>query len=146
MTEKEAKSSTKSRAIAAALFAGTCNLLSLILTNYQIYLFLGRPIVLNYPEIVTECIWLAPLLVVIVFRHVTLVTFGYALTLFIILMGRTYYLFGIGAFEPKLDWPALLLNFLGAASLFVLLIWLLARSIILIGITFKNRKEESTDG
>jgi hypothetical protein len=143
VTETKAKSSSDCWSIAAALFAGKCNLLSLILTNYQIGLFLGRPFVLNYPEIVSECIWLAPLLVVIVFRHIAVITFGYALTLFIILVGRIYYLFGIGAFEPKVDWPAMLLNFLDAASLLVLLVWLLARSVILIGITFKKWKEGS---
>ena len=124
MTETKAKYNIYYWSMAAALFAGTCSLLSLILTNYQIYLFLRGPIVMNYPEIVSECIWLAPLLVVIVFRHIAVITFVYAFTLFIILVGRIYYLFGIGAFEPKLDWPALLLSLLGAASLIVLLIWL----------------------
>jgi hypothetical protein len=61
-------------------------------------------------------------------------------------VGRIYYVFGIGAFERKVDWPALLLNFLGAASLFVLLIWLLSRLAILIGITFKKWKEGSCVG
>jgi hypothetical protein len=141
IAETKAQSGMDRWSIPAAFFAGACNLLCWIILNHanyviQIYSRQLDSMVMNYPEMVSECIWLAPLLVVIIFRHILAVTLFYASILSVITAGRIYYfvqflLIGTDALERKLDWPALLLNLLGAVSLAAVLIWAMMRSAIL---------------
>jgi hypothetical protein len=108
----------------AALFAGACDLLSVLIIDYHNFIQM-RPqyrgsIFAYYPEIVSQLFLLTPLIVVIVYRRVTPITFTYALMLSSILAGRIYYLarfFIEGALVPKMDLPGLSLIFLGVASL-----------------------------
>jgi hypothetical protein len=77
--------------------------------------------IMNYPEIVSECLWLGPLLAVIVFRHILAVTLIYTLILFISLVGCIYdlvqfFLIGTGAI-PTFGWPGFVLFLLGIVSL-----------------------------
>jgi hypothetical protein len=149
--------------IAAAVVACTCNLLSSILLNYHNYVediwFQHRAVAMNYPyrgaemhypEIISQFIFLTPLLVVIVFRRLAVVTFMYALILIIILAGRIYYLvqFYLGGIStsPKFTWTDLLLNLLGITSLGILAIWATIRLVAFVGNILKSRGGGGADG
>jgi len=134
MTEAETQSTVDRRSITAAIFAGTCHTLSMILLNYQIYLDQSpsRPLVMSYPLLVSECFYLTPLLIVIIFRRVAEITFAFALIVSIILAGRTYYLVqyylvGIRGLKKPFDEPAAILFLLSAASTILILLWVVIR-------------------
>jgi hypothetical protein len=165
MTQTKARSDIGRWSIAAAVLACTCNVSSSALLYYQRYLqdiiIRERDVVLNYPyhdvvtdsycvEIINQCIFLAPLLVVIIFRHVAAITFMYALMLCIILAGRVYHvvqlhLVGIDAVS-KFGWEDLASTLLGAASLAIALLWAFIRSVAFIGHALKPRNGADTDG
>jgi hypothetical protein len=149
--------------IAAAIVACTCNLLSSVLLNYHKYIediwFQHRAVIMNYPysaaemhypEIISQCILLIPLLVVIVFRRLAAVTFVYALILAAILAGRIYYLvqfyFGGISSSPKFTWADLLLNLLGIGSLGILVVWATIRLVAFVGNFLKSRGRGGADG
>jgi hypothetical protein len=134
----------------AALFAGTCNILSLIFVIYQNSLR-GGELVLNYPEVVSYCFLLTPLLVVIVFRHVAAITLSYALMLLAVLAGRIYYLVqfhlvGIGAFVQTMDLPGLGSILLSGVSLVILLLSVVIVAARLIDNVGKRDGGAGTDG
>jgi hypothetical protein len=80
--------------LTAASIAGTCNLLSWIFSQYQTYLEGHDASILFtiYLAAFDGSFVLTPLIVVIIFRRVVPITVSYALVLFFVLMGRTYYL------------------------------------------------------
>jgi hypothetical protein len=142
MTQTNAQSDVGRWPVAAAIFAFLCNLLCVALLNYQNYL-LNNALVLNYPEIFSECFLLTPLLVAIIFHHVAAIAFTYALMLSAILAGRIYYLvqfyrIGIDAFVPKMDLPGLGLILLAGVSLLILLISALSFATAFIGRALKR--------
>jgi hypothetical protein len=152
----KAQSGIAAWSLAAAFFAGACNVLCWIILNHasyvvQIYSRHLDSMVLNYPEIVSECIWLAPLFVVIIFRNIPAITLFYASLLSVITTGRIYYfvqflLNGTDAIERKLDWSGLLLNLLGVVSLGGVLIWAMIRSAILLRSFLKRYEGRDTNG
>lgn len=115
----------------AAVFAGACNLLCWAIINYlnfviQIRVFHRDSILMNYPEIISQGLWLSPLLALLAFRRVLVVTSIYAVILFVSLAGCTYdfvrfLLIGTNAI-PMLGWPGFLLFVLGMVSLVAALI------------------------
>jgi hypothetical protein len=140
------------RPMMAAIFAGTCNLLILILLSYQIYLEQppSRPIVMSYPLSISGLYYLTPVLVVIVFRHVAVVTFTYAFILFLILAGRTYYLVqyylvGIRGLKRPFDEPDEILFVLSAVSITLIFLWIIVR-LAGFAINALNRKRGVGDG
>ncbi len=138
VVETTAQSSIICRPVSAAMFAATCNLLSFIFENYQFYYLEHYPFTMSYFLAFAGCISLAPLLVVIVFRHSAPIIFIYASILFLSFTVRTHYLLeylrvGVSAFEYKLDPAGLLLFSLGVVSLVVVLILTIGRLVVLIG-------------
>jgi hypothetical protein len=129
--------------LGAAALAGTCIVLYFILDHYQHYYLEQEPIVFNYWMIFIECIQLAPLRVVFVFRRSASMMFCYTLVSLAILAWRIYYLeqyyyFGAGALLGlKFDSPLILSTLLGAVSLAIFL-WALIRSAISSGSTLKG--------
>ena len=126
MPQADVRFDVDKRSVAAATFACACNVLSLILTVYLIHGTRGL-IELSYQEVVVEAVWLAPSVVLIIFQRFALVTFTYALALFVILAGRLYdvaqfQLFGPAAL-PKFTWADLLAYSISAFSLFVVFLW-----------------------
>ncbi len=122
------------RPMMAAIFAGTCNLLILTLLSYQIHLEQppSTPLAMTYPLLISGLYYLTPILVVIVFRHVAVVTFTYASILFLILAGRTYYLaqyylVGIRGLKRPFDEPDEILFLLSAVSAAVISLWIIVR-------------------
>jgi hypothetical protein len=119
-----------SRALMAAIFAGMCNLLILILLNYQIYLEEPSPDrFLMIFLLINGSYYLTPLLAAIFFRHVAAITFTWASILSIILVGRAYYLLryylvGISGLKRPFDEPDLILFLLSAASTVLIAIWI----------------------
>ena len=116
------------RPMMAAILAGTCNLLVVILLGYQIYLEqpASRPLVITYPLLISGYYYLTPLLVVIIYRSVAVVTFTYASILSIILAERTYYLVqyyrvGIRGLERPFDEQDVILFILSAVSVILAL-------------------------
>ena len=126
MADKKIKPTISRWSTAAAIFGGMCNLLCWIFVNYQFYYLKHSQPIWNYTFVFSEVISLAPLLVLFFHRHFVPITFIYAPALFLILIGRAYYLvqyywFGIGALFYKIDMPGLLLVLLGAISMAVVL-------------------------
>jgi hypothetical protein len=120
--------------LTAASIAGTCNLLSLGFLDYQTYFEMSDASILHMIQwaVFNACFYLTPLIVVIVFRRVVLITTSYAFVLFIILMGRTYYLVrlswvGMSGVVRPFDVPDVLLIMLSVVSVAAILIWLLFR-------------------
>jgi hypothetical protein len=117
--------------MAAAVFAGACNLSSWAIINYfnfviQVRVFHRDYMLMNYPEIISECLWLAPLLALIAFRRVLAITLIYTAILFISLVACIHdfvRFLSIGTDAiPPLGWPGFLLFGLGMASLVAVLI------------------------
>jgi hypothetical protein len=134
LTDAKAQSGIDRWSIPAALVAGSCNLLSVIFVNYQIYLeqTSARPFVLNYPIVISECFLLTPVLVAIIFRHFAAIMLIYASALFMVLAGRTYYLVkyyfsGVSALRRPFDAPDAMLFLLGAVSVGLVLLWAVIR-------------------
>jgi hypothetical protein len=76
------------------------------------------------------CFDLTPLIVVIIFRRIAPITVLYALVLFIVLIGRSYYLVrlnqvGLSGLVRPFDVPGILLIMLSAISVAVILVRLL---------------------
>jgi hypothetical protein len=122
------------RPMMAAIFAGTSNLLILILLSYQIYLeqHPSRPLVMTYPLLISGYYYLTPLLVVIIFRRVATIAVTYASILSMILAWRAYYLLqyyliGIRGLKRPFDEPDEILLVLSAASVALVLLWIIYR-------------------
>jgi hypothetical protein len=119
--------------LAAAVFAGLCNLLCFAMINYNLYVVKIRirhypAIIMNYPEIIGECVWLSPLLALIIFRHVIVLAIPYAVILLIV----TTRFFDRGIVTQKFDWADLLFYSLGIVSLVVVSIWITVRSAVFV--------------
>jgi hypothetical protein len=128
VTNSETKSTISQWSVAAAIFGAACNVLCLIFEIFQSYYLARIPLVWIYSFIAVECISLAPLLVLFIWRRLAPVVLLYTLALFSILMGRVYHLvqyykFGAVALAYKIDSPGLLLTFLGGISIIVVLVW-----------------------
>jgi hypothetical protein len=130
MTETTAQARI-SRPVMAAIFAGACNLLILILLNYQIHLEQpdSTPLLMILLLLIAWSYYLTPLFAVIFFRHVAAITFTWASTLSIILAGRAYYLVryylvGISGLGRPFDVPDMILFLLSAASTILIAIWI----------------------
>ena len=144
MAEITAQSSFSRRSIAAASFAGVCNMLSVILLIYQVHLerelsYFRSDII--FPDWIF-LIYLSPLLGMIIFRHIAAITFTCALMLFVILTGRIYYLsklylVGVSGIT-KFDWVDLLLSLSSIISLAIFAAWVVVRSSLSIGRTLKH--------
>jgi hypothetical protein len=119
----------------AALFAATCSMLVLFFLNWQMYLEQtpARPLLVDYPLVISECIFSAPLLVVVILRRSVAITLIYSPILFLILIGRIYYLarayfFGReGSLQQNFDVPGTLLILLGVVSLGIVVLWVAFR-------------------
>jgi hypothetical protein len=128
VTDSKPRSVISRWSVAAAAFGAACNLLCLILTIYQSdYVPLQR---INWSPgaTIVDCILLAPLLVLFIFRHFAPVVFLYGLALFSILMERVYQLIqyhnlGEVALPHKIDAPGLFLLLLGGISIAIVLVW-----------------------
>jgi hypothetical protein len=151
MPQRSERSDSERLRVAAVTFACAANLLSSILLNIQNYVvdtrFLHRDPALGYPEIVSEFILLAPVLVVVIFRRATPFVLLSAASLGTILVGRIYYLvqlysIGIGGVDPKLDWPVVVLSLLGTASLVVVSFWAMVHFGFFIDSCLKRRLGE----
>jgi hypothetical protein len=112
--------------ISAAFLAGACNLSCWAIINYfnfviQTRIFHRNFILMNYPEIISEGLWLAPILALIVFSRVLAVTLTYTVILLITLAGCIYdfvRFLSIGTDAiPSPGWPGFILFGLGMASL-----------------------------
>ena len=140
------------RPMMATIFAGVCNLLILTLLSYQIYLEQppSRPLAMTFPLLISGLYYLTPILVVIVFRHVAVVTLTYASILFLILTGRAYYLVqyylvGIRGLKRPFDEPDEVLFLLSAVSITLILLWIIVR-LAGFAINAINRKRGVSDG
>jgi hypothetical protein len=148
VTDRKAQSTISRWSIAAAVFGAVCNVLCLVLNDYQSY-YLERiqPVWddwLNFPEAIS----LAPLLVLLILRHFTPVVLLYTFMLFSILSWRIhhlvqYYFFGGSAGFYKIDMPGLLLFFLGGISIAVVLVWATIHFVVFIRHTLKRSRPAS---
>lgn len=138
--EKDNWSSEHLSSVAAAI-AACCNILSWLSINFLNYavqtsIFHRDFSAMNYPEIISQSLWLMPLVAIATFRQVLALTLIYALLLTIVLAGCIFYLVsfiltGVGAIAT-LVWPGWLLFSIGAISVCIVLIWgcvLLARNL-----------------
>jgi hypothetical protein len=115
--------------IYVAAFAGLWSLLCFAMINYNVYVVEVRirhnpAMIMDYPQIIAECVWFAPFFALLIFRHVIALVLPYAVLLLIILskfIGRDIVL-------QKFDWADLLFYLLGVFSLVVILIWIAVRS------------------
>jgi hypothetical protein len=109
----------------AALFAGACCLSSWTIVNYQNgtfqYIIENDYIPINYAGVVSQGIFLAPLLALLVFRNVASLVLIYALILFPILMGRIFYLVEVSVRPQKGDWSSVSMVLMGLFSLIIVL-------------------------
>jgi hypothetical protein len=113
--------------IAAAVFGALCNLLSWAILNYQGYLEYGWT--WSVWAVVVECVCLAPMLVLFIFRQYAIVVFPYAIMLLLNLIARVNY-------DPKrfvkIDAPGVFLMLLGGLSVTIFFVWAMIRWVIFI--------------
>ncbi|MBR1221299.1 hypothetical protein JQ557_25085 [Bradyrhizobium sp. U87765 SZCCT0131] len=123
---------------AAVIFTCVCNVLSVAGINYEQYLFatkiLQHEIVSrrDFSSATSDGIGLCPILVVLLARRIAPIVLSYASVLFIILIGRIYYLLpssltGADGFSLKYDWSDLGQACVGLLSALLLLVWALFR-------------------
>jgi hypothetical protein len=123
----------------AAVFAGVCDLLCFALINYNKYVVEIKirhysAVIMNYPEIVGECVYLAPLLVLIIFFRIPALVFPYVAILSIVAMrylSRNFIL-------QKFDWADLLFYLLGLLSLAIVFVWIAIRSAFVVPKLFRR--------
>jgi hypothetical protein len=157
VTETKVRARLRWWSIAAALVVGVFDLSSLFLVHYQNYVvdihIQHRAVVFSYPysmpvmgylEMLLQCLYPTPLLVVVIFRRYAGVTLAYVVMLFAIVVGRIYYLMqfyqvGISA-VPKFDWPQLLFTIVGMVSVAVVAMWIMIRSVIFISKMLKSNQ------
>jgi len=134
VTQTEAQSDR--RAVAAAVFAGTCSVLSTVFILFAI----GPDI--DYPAMIVLGINLAPLLVVIIGRHVAAIAFTYAWLLFFILLGWAI------SFPSSVKFVLadLLGTLVGIVSVFFLLMLAAKYLEILVANALKRRSGPNMDG
>jgi hypothetical protein len=137
--ETRVQQETHRLSLTASVCGGACNLLSWIFLNYQNYIVSHDAGLLHtiYLAAFDGCFFLTPLLVLIIFRRVALITISYALALLIVLIGRVYYLallnfVGVSAVVRPFDVSCMLLIALSAISVVVILMWVGVRLITLI--------------
>jgi hypothetical protein len=139
MTRSESRSAIEWWSISAAVSAAIFNILSSVLMNYQMYMVdlyvQQESIVMNDPSrgpvtdhshIFFQFFFLAPMVVVAIFRRHPAFTLPYASILFLILAGRLYYLVefyrvGLDAVS-KFDPPQLLWTILATISFVIVAI------------------------
>jgi hypothetical protein len=143
VTDSNSQSTISRWSVAAAVFGAVSNLLLWILSNYQSYYLAHYQYIWSYSSNIGECISLAPLLVLFIFRNLAPVIFLYALALFSLLIGRVYDLiqyhkFGAVALAYKIDSANLLLPLLGGVSLAVVLAWATIRFLVLVRHALKS--------
>lgn len=126
MTDSNAQSTISRLSIAAAMFGAVCNLLSWGFSNYIFYLH--REPIWNPLFFIVQCLLLAPLLVLLIFRRVAAVVFLYAVALLSNLLLQIAQL----GHAQKIDMASLLLGVLGAISIVVVLVWATIRWVVFI--------------
>lgn len=105
---------SRRRSIRAAFIAGLCNVVFVVPLILDVYRG-WNSIALSYPGILFVCIYLAPLLVVIIGRQIVQITYTYAVMLSVLLV------VGLGQ-HPLAFLANLLMLVLGGASAFFLLV------------------------
>ena len=120
----------------AAAIAASCNIFSWFLINFLNYevqtrIFNRDFSAWNYPEIISQALWLMPLVAIVLLRRLFAFTLPYALVLLVIFVGSIFYfvsfIFVGFAAVATLVWPGWLLFLLGAISFCIVVIWGLAR-------------------
>lgn len=117
-------------AILACLF----NAASIAGINYQQYVWvvkiLHRPVsfFINVPHLISEALWFFPMFVVVIARHSVPIVISFASILFVIMLGRIYYLLlsqltGVDGLALKYDWSSLCLALLGTLSGAAIVVW-----------------------
>jgi hypothetical protein len=126
-----------------------CNALTIIAVHYQeymydIYLRHQESASITYHDVVVDGIWLAPSLILLIWRRNVVVTAAWTTILLMILLGRIYYLLpsswtGVNVFYlKKIDWASILLTLLSALSVGVILVWLSIRGVARLGRALAN--------
>lgn len=87
---------------------------------------------INFPALVSETIFLCPMLVVLIARRNAPIVISYASILFVILLGRIYYLLpfqltGVRGWIQKYDWSDICLILLGTLSGAAIAVWAIVR-------------------
>jgi hypothetical protein len=124
--------------MAAAMFGALCNLLSWVIMNYQHFILEHERPFWSFTGVIVECLSLAPLLVLFIFRRYAAVIFPYGLVLVWILMGR------VNNTPPvKIDGPGVLLLLLGGLSMAIFLIWTIVRWVNFVGGVPKSGRSAS---
>lgn len=138
MTQSESQSSSSGSSIWLAVFGIVCIVLSSLMLNYEEHLVAQYLSGRQGNELwIEQFIWLCPVPVLILFRHVRYVTVPYAAIALAILIGRFAALGG----EAFSYWASLLLQFiLGGVSIAVLVIWIFMRMTFLLRSALKRRR------
>ena len=127
MTDANRLSIISRYSIPAAVFGALCNLLSWAILNYQDAL--ERPWTWSRSYFVVECLCLAPILVLFIFRQYAAVVFPYSLMLLLNLIARVNY-------NPKppvkIDAPGVFLMLLGGLSMIIFFVWAIIRWVMFI--------------
>ena len=89
MSDNEQSTISRCSIVVAALTA-VCNLLCLVLLNYESFFLRNERFFLSNGLIVVEGLSLAPLLALFVFRRYALLTLPFAFVLFSMLMGHVH--------------------------------------------------------
>jgi hypothetical protein len=111
--------------VAAALAYGCC-VASLLLTDFLTYSASGAVFELSFSELVSHCIWLAPIPAVFILRRIHVATAIYALLLLAVLIARIVDIakYLVSGFLPKLTLTDVGAYAIAACSMFVVLMWI----------------------
>ena len=134
MAERKVESTVSLLSTAAAVLCATCNLVCCGLSNYQ-HFYVEREPVWIPSFIILQCLLLAPLLALFIFRRFAVVVFLYAIAL---LSTLVLHIDQFGHVQ-KIDMASLLLSLLGAISIVVVVVWATIRWIVLIRNAPKSR-------
>ena len=148
MTDKKAQSTVSRWSVAAAIFGAVCNVLCWCLSNYKFFSLADEwSFIWNYWFVLVECIFLAPMLVLIILRRCAPVMFFYAFALFSILKARVDQVIqfsnGEVAQVDKYDSPSLLLILLGGVSIAVVLVRVAIHFFVFIRHALKSHRAAS---
>jgi hypothetical protein len=155
VTDKKAQSTVSRWSVAAAIFGAVCNVLCWCLSNYKFFSLADEwSFIWNYWFVLVECIFLAPmlvliilLLVLIILRRCAPVMFFYAFALFSILKARVDQVIqfsnGEVAQVDKYDSPTLLLILLGGVSIAVVLVRVAIHFFVFIRHALKSHRAAS---
>ncbi|MGO4716276.1 hypothetical protein [Bradyrhizobium sp. 2TAF24] len=109
---------------AAVIFACACNVASVAGIKYERYLWAVQSheaFSENFSDAISDGIYLLPIIVVLLARRNAPIVLAYASVLFVILLGRIYYLLppsltGVDGLALKLDWSHLAQGLVGMIS------------------------------